>query len=555
MKVLSRFAGFLAGHWPVLALVAVLTLSAIIISPKKPFWNDELFSWYFMTADFGTLWRGYNDALNNTPFFYFGLGWLWVQVFGGSELSLRLFSSLGLSLAALALWPLLRRVHGFWPATFALLGTFCTSVLVLEQNAEARMYGLFLALIVLAVVLYDRLVRAGRPAPTLLVLNVLVHAAIVQTHLFGPFYSGTIAAAFLASRLSEPGTGWRRLLAPWPVHLSFVIAWLSFLLYLPAFQAQAEAGRPYSWIPQPTLGDLAVLLSNASGALLRPEIFVLVVGAAALLWLLMPAHDRAATGPGPLRLDDRHLLLLALALLALPVVIWLASHLGRPIFFDRYLMPSLLGWAVLIAHAAARLLPDPAPSGQRLRLARGLVLGLPALALLAYPVLDARAYSGRSVPGSIEPWPEYSHLPVVMQGGGLLEYVHYAPDPARYHFILDWEATNRPESGRFGIQEHRHMEAWQRVFPEVFGSRIVESEPFLARHDVFLVSTIEEYESACSPNIRGLRHVRNWTGLHCPQWVARRILPDPALEVTEISSGGGYALLHVRRKATPSHAP
>jgi len=542
VKPLSRVAGFLAAHWPVLALVAVLTLSAIIVSSRKPFWNDELFSWYFVTADFGTLWRAFHDALNNSPFLYFGLGWLWVHVFGASELSLRLFSSLGISLAALALWPLLHRVYGFWPATLGLLATFCTSALVLDQNAEARMYGLLLALIALAVPLYDRLLRAGRYTPAVLVLNGLVHAAIVHTHLFGPFYSGTIAMAFAASPLLG-GFGWRRLLAPWPVYLSFLAAWLSFLLYLPAFHLQAEAGRPYSWIAQPALADLTALLFHASGAFLRPEIFVQLIAAAALVWLLAPPAEPTGAAPAPPRPDDRHLLLLALALLALPVAVWIASRLARPIFLDRYLIPSMLGWTLLIAHAAARLLPGLPTSGWQQRAARGLLLGLLALGLLAYPVLEARAYYRQSLPGSEDHLFGHADLPLVMQTShGFLERVHYAPDAERYFYVLDWDAANRPESGRFGIQQHKHMEAWRRVLPEVFADRILDSDVFLAAHEEFLVLIYPDYDRSCSPEGRGHR-------MHCPQWLPKRLAGNPAFALTEIFSGPGYVVLHVRRRA------
>src|SRR5690349_15334622 len=90
-------SGILAGigaNLPILLLSAVLTVAAILISPKKPFWIDELFSYYFLSAEsFETLLGAFHDKLNNSPFAYFGLGWLWGKAFGVTELSLRLLSS------------------------------------------------------------------------------------------------------------------------------------------------------------------------------------------------------------------------------------------------------------------------------------------------------------------------------------------------------------------------------------------------------------------------------------------------------------------------------
>jgi hypothetical protein len=531
-----RPAHFLAANWPILALTVVLTFAVVIVSPKKPFWNDELFSWYVLTASFDTNWRAFNDAINNTPFLYFGLGWLWVQVFGASELSLRLFSSVGISVAAFALWPILRRTFGFWPATLALLGTFCTAGLVLDQNTEARMYGLFLAMVALAVPLYDRVLRTKKPTPTMIGLNALVHAAIVHTHLFGLFYSGAFAAAFAASRLLESGFSLRRLLLSLPVYLSFLAAWLSFLLYLPAFFAQAEAGRPYSWIAQPSFMDLWMLLSLGSGALLRSEVLGLLIVVAGFTRLL--EREGRTSSTAEVGRNDQNLIALAVALIILPVAVWIASRLGRPIFLDRYLIPSILGWSLLVAYTAARLLRIPNARNYLPRLGQTLILGATALGLLAFPIQNASVHPAWSPPGSDDP---AGDLPIViLTTHGFLERIHYSRNPSRYFHILDWESTNTPTSGRFGIQQYKHMEAWRRVFPDIFGDRIVQSDAFLATNSEFLVVTDVDYRLTCDERP---------TRILCPQWVARRIANNPAYTISEFPSSGnqGEVLLYVRR--------
>jgi len=49
------------------------------------------------------------DKFTNVPPLYFILGWLWARAFGVTELSLRLFSSLGMSIACVITWMTLRR--------------------------------------------------------------------------------------------------------------------------------------------------------------------------------------------------------------------------------------------------------------------------------------------------------------------------------------------------------------------------------------------------------------------------------------------------------------
>jgi len=95
----------IGGNLPIVLLAAVLTVATILISPKKPFWIDELFSYYLVSAkSLATLFGAFHEELNASPFAYFGLGWLWAKAFGASELSLRLLSSFGFSIAAIMNW-------------------------------------------------------------------------------------------------------------------------------------------------------------------------------------------------------------------------------------------------------------------------------------------------------------------------------------------------------------------------------------------------------------------------------------------------------------------
>lgn len=169
---------------PALAIVSLL-ISCVIVSSKKFFWNDELYSYYLLAdPSFTHMLGAFHDKINNTPPLYFLLGWLWARVFGSTELSLRLFSSLGMCLACGIVWITLRRTYNFWSASIGTLGVFCVSDIILSQNAEARMYGLFLALCSFALLQFEINNRISKDSWKIFISNACIHAAIVNTHPF-----------------------------------------------------------------------------------------------------------------------------------------------------------------------------------------------------------------------------------------------------------------------------------------------------------------------------------------------------------------------------------
>jgi uncharacterized membrane protein len=97
--------------------VASLIASCIIVSSKKYFWIDELET-YLLVGDhsFRHMMIAFGDKFTNVPPLYFVLGWLWARAFGVTELSLRLFSSLGMCVAFVVTWITLRRNYRFLPS-------------------------------------------------------------------------------------------------------------------------------------------------------------------------------------------------------------------------------------------------------------------------------------------------------------------------------------------------------------------------------------------------------------------------------------------------------
>lgn len=508
-----------------LAVVASLLVSCVVVSGKKYFWFDEMLSYYMLSdPSFRHMMQAFHDQINNTPILYFQTGWIWNHLFGSSELSLRLFSSVGVCIAFVTVWFTLRRSYPFWIASLATAAVFCSSSIILSQNAEARMYGLFLAVCAGAFAVYNRMYESRRIPLLWLVLNYLIHMAVLHTHLYGIFYSGAILGCFIAAdrmyKFFRPA-----------LYGSVAASWLSLLFYMPAFLAQAEVGKPRAWLPVPEFSDLVTVMDFSQsyfvGAAVMAGLFVLALILFITALALNPSRPVLAYQL-PTRVTEAPDFIFGCAFLVVPVLTWLISRTVKPIFWDRYLIPTSIGWCIVLAFILSRTLPSLLPGQGRSKapalpvLIKNILLSLFLAFLLAQPLLYARHIQPKALPGSKDDAYGYSSLPVMMLNAqSFLERNYYAPAKDRYYYILDWQAAVSEKSGAWGPQEYKHMAALKRNYPASF-QHVLTTQEFLQRHNRFLVIGYSDTTSCPLPP-HGLSAVRNWKGMHCPQWVHMRL--------------------------------
>ncbi|WP_460553749.1 hypothetical protein [Hymenobacter daeguensis] len=542
---------------PGFAVCAIL-FHCVTVSAKKFFWNDELFSYYMTSeASYDKMLIAFHDKLNNTPFLYFFLGWNWDKLFGSSELSLRLFTSLGMCIALAIAWVVIRRTFHFWPTALGVSLVFCTSNLILIQNGEARMYGLFLAVSAVCLLLYARLYQKRHAGLGMLLLNACAHAALVHTHLFGLFYGAGVLLAFvIVDRLL-------RMFRPW-LYASIVLGWLSLVFYMPAFLVQADAGKPRTWIPAPDLRDLIDIYGITAQSFASRTLLVVFA-------LIVSVFIYQYKKPGVSSYFSRYrpqaaeipLLVFAAVFLLVPVGVWVVSLTIKPVFYPRYMLPSALGWAILLTYIASRntahalFTEDIQSFFKRQKPLAGafvsLALVLLVAAALVRPVLVGINFRGKLRPGSRDLRKsilrKYGQLPrVVTLSGDFLERNYYSPDRRQYYYILDWKSAVAPSSGTFPPQEFKHMQAWRRNFPARFERNILTNDEFLSRYDRFLVIDRPNYLAQCQPNHHGLHTHNLWDDyLECPQWVEMRLLANPAYRVTPLENFPWLAVLLVEK--------
>ncbi|MGA8159911.1 MAG: hypothetical protein WA374_13245 [Acidobacteriaceae bacterium] len=368
--------------FPGLGVVSLL-LSCALWSLKRQMWGDEVFT-HIELSD--PSWRHLLSAVTRLggagmPLFYL-TAWPWAQLFGLSDLSLRLYSSAGVCGAFLVMLVTLRRLFApssaFLGAAFGLFA----SLIVVEQNSEARGYGLYLFLCALAIAQLVKVAQTARPTRRDLVLLAVTQAGLVLGHVLGIIYAGLLLLALLVADAVQ------RRFRP-RLYLWAIAGWLALIPWIPAIRASAAVGRPHGWIPVPTLADLGSSLSLwlFTGLYwqitVHPPAALIVAGWFCAIAVVIILVITAAWSFSTASAEHRLLCLLGLFLVAAPVFLYLVSVTITPVLLPRYLLPSALGVAILAAGWAERM---RAGKGIRGFVLSGIVLLLPiAAAVLAHP--------------------------------------------------------------------------------------------------------------------------------------------------------------------------
>lgn len=457
-------------------LLGVLSLVAacVLWSLKKQLAGDELFtSIEIADPSLLHLMRAAEHLGGaGMPLFYLTM-WPWAHLFGLSPLSLRLASCVDVCAAFLVLFAVLRRRFtpraAFLGAAFA----FFASLLVVDQNVEARGYGLYLLLAVLAVAWVLRVAEIAQPRPRDLVLLALTQAGLVLGHILGLFYGGLLLLALVVV-----DRGQRRFRIG--VYLAAMAGWLALIPWIPAILASMAVGKPHTWIAMPTLADLAIGLSGwLFGGIYFPPLrnhpLGLVAGWACamvcILVLVAAAAIRLRTADPARRSTD----IVALALLFAPILFFVVSHLASPVYVGRYLIPTAIGIAILAAAWFERSATYSAPR----------TAALLACAVLLLPVASALLARPESLPvARIDQLA--AGRPVVCDWlQDFLAMVRYHQDPAPPQYPLDWNAAlSGPSSATGAYRLMANYRAQGYLASEIRNTSAIFAQPsFLVLDD------------------------------------------------------------------------
>ncbi|MGA3224961.1 MAG: glycosyltransferase family 39 protein [Acidobacteriaceae bacterium] len=472
--------------------VLSLVVACVLCSLHKQAWMDEVFTWRELSDP--SLWHLYyavqHGADGGMPLFY-TTAWLWAKAFGTGVLTLRLYSCVAMCAALVVTWRTLRRFYGTWATAFGVLTFWGTSGLLLDENAEARFYGLFLLTVAVALNIYTRLNAEPVPKLRLLILSLLSQAALVCSHVLGIIYGGLMLLGLILS------DGARRRFRP-RTYLFHAAGWLAMLVWLPSIRASMAVGKPHGWIGKPQLKYLFpaylfapfeqwfLLLERHAGDARWKMVhhmveFPMLVALAVILLLglrrLLAAEQR--TSPD----KKSALLLVGYLLLSAPVILFVASYLITPVFIARYMLPSGIGLAIVLADFADARGADR-PTSSRLAWA-GVAMFLailPMLSSLAMPPLSSSwqyldvQRLDHSVPANIAVVTDWA--------GDFAKVMRYSPSPQdHYYFLLDWPATlagPKPDVTSYHLLSSNRDAGY-------YSRSVQESDAFLCSHTDFFV--------------------------------------------------------------------
>jgi hypothetical protein len=472
--------------------VLSLVIACVVCSLHKQAWTDEVFTWRELSDP--SLWHLYyavqHGADGGMPLFY-TTAWLWAKAFGTAVLTLRMYSCVAMCAALLVTWRTLRRFYGTWATAFGVLTFWGASGLVLDENAEARFYGLFLLTVALALNIYARLIVQPAPKLRLQVLSLLSQVALVLSHVLGIIYSGLLLLALILSDAA------RRRFRP-RIYLFHAAGWLALLVWLPSIRASMAVGKPHGWIGKPQLKYLFpaylfapfeqwfLLLERHSGDALWRMVhhvveFAMLIALAVILLLglrkLLTAEQGTSPDPGSA------LLLTGYLLLSAPLILFVLSYLVTPIFIARYMLPSGIGLAIVLADFA-NVRGSDSPASSRLVWA-GVATFLAILPILSSLVMPPLPSSWQFLDVQRLDHTVPANMAVVTDwADDFAKVMRYTHNPhSQYYFLLDWTAAL---AGPKPAVTSYHLLSSNREVG-YYSRSILDSNAFLCSHTDFLV--------------------------------------------------------------------
>ena len=325
-SLLPRAAGWVPS-------IVLAVLAGALLLQRRSLWYDELFTAHIGRAGPVALVRavltGEGTASYmrdvppsyNAPYYVVVQAWMAVTRLPADEIGLRLLSLCAAVAGVAVLTAAVSRLAG--RTTGLLAGLLAaTSPLVVEYAAEGRMYGLALLATATAVLGLARWLDDGR-----LGLWAVGATTASLAHWFAVPVVAALALAALVLRRRHA----------LPLLAVAVAAVLPTLALVALARITGEGNQGFEWI-RPTGGELPLFALRAwtggGGALLVAVLAAVAVG--------LVSGQRTAT-------------VVATCWVGLPLLALTAVELLRPVFVPRYLLPTLLGVAVLAALGLTRL--------------------------------------------------------------------------------------------------------------------------------------------------------------------------------------------------------
>lgn len=342
-RLAARLAALLEAHrFALLALFSVCYFGVVLLlASRKLFWYDELFTWHIaQMPSVADMRHALDQGMELHPLPFFLVTRLGLALVDNDHIGMRLPEMVGVWTAAVCVFLFVAR------RTNALYGTMAIMTLLLTRAMryayEGRPYGLALGFVGLSLYAWQRATEEGRRTIWLVVLALAI-AGIVSSS----FYAILAVFALVAG---EAVRTWSRKKIDWGVWGAMATGLASILFYLPDLLRGMSRFSEGSWA-----SPYKMVVFDMYRSLFGDFTLILVPLVAVVPLVLAFRSPRPFQPDGTAgRLVPREIVA-AVALLALPVVGYLAAELAVEAITARYVLPATIGFSILLPLAAFRL--------------------------------------------------------------------------------------------------------------------------------------------------------------------------------------------------------
>jgi len=476
----------------------------IYLSAHRMMWADEFDAWNIL-AD--PSWRHAFASLNNGadsgPPLYYAIGRCLLAIGGLHPLVMRLYSAACFWLAAVVWTQVLRRYFPSVIAVFAVALAFACNLEVLDQVAQIRFYGQLVLATALAVRIVLLLEERQPSRWKWFLWSCLGGLLLVAAHPLGLIYSAAIVFAQMCTKTSAP----KRAAAL----VGTVLSWTYLLIF---FQPVKHAAETDTWLPMPPAAAVVhfynnhpLLFGRYRYVSVACNLLLLCLAVYACVWFLRTRQWNIQRSSFVL------LFYISVLLLLMPAGFAIVSHLYKPLFLGRYLLPYYLG-LVTLAAAGAWLLVQRFDKRFLRMLAVPLSIAIATAAVVTFVEQYPNPVS--NLDGVLR---LAQSLPTVVQDDGTVRQAHfYAPTQANNLFYV---IMPPPKPGQRGTL---------RSIAELgYEPELVFDGPFLSTHPKFFYVDGPWQPRLLNEDLRGN-----------PEWTSEKV-------DTVIIRGVTYPVLEFRR--------
>ena len=335
---------------PYITLIFAITifLVLVLVNISYPIWFDEGYSAYLIKGNFGEIWH--LTSLDVHPPFYYFLLKIWSLVFGDGLVALRLMSVFFGVISLILIFFLVK--HWFGKKSAA-LATFLSAIspFLIRYGMEMRMYMVILTIVLTATYLLTLAILKNKK------IYWIFYALLVTLGMYTHYFTILIwltQLLYLLFIVKLP-------LFRSPIIPAYLGAILLYLPWAPSLLSQMSSISGGFWIPEVTAVTPLNFLTNVFFFKDAASVTGLLLILALLFFVIYFVVTKKAyqkTGNN----TKNYFKFLCLLVGFPPIFLILISIIYKPMFVDRYLVPSsILIWTLLGVGLATLALKNPKP--------------------------------------------------------------------------------------------------------------------------------------------------------------------------------------------------